>query len=395
MHRPVRIASVMVAGMLALSACGSGTDGDDGEDGTSAPQLGPEDEPDDEPAEDEDTSDGGDGGDDADGADGADGSLEVTDVVTGLEAPWDVVATGDDRALVTERDSGRLLEIVDGEASEVRRFEVDPTGEGGLLGLAVGPEQQHLYTYYTSAEDNRVVRLDLDELDAEPEPIVTGIPKASIHNGGRLRFGPEGMLHIGTGDAGDGARAQDPDSLGGKILRVTPDGEIPEDNPDPDSPVLSLGHRNVQGLAFDADGRLWATEFGPDADDEVNLIEPGANYGWPEVTGAPGVEGFVDAAFVRQPDEASWSGAAIPTDPTVEGWEGNLFAAGLRGGQLWQLELDGDEVVGAEALLAGELGRLRTVREAPEGALWVLTSNRDGRGSPDQGDDRLVRYGPS
>jgi glucose/arabinose dehydrogenase len=319
----------------------------------------------------------------------------LTDVVTGLDAPWDLVWAGDDRLLVSERDRGRLLEIgEDGAVQERRTFEVDPAGEGGLLGLAVHPDDETLvYAYLTGATDNRVVRFELDG-DDEPEPVLTGIPKASIHNGGRIAFGPDGLLYVGTGDAAEPARSSDPDDLAGKVLRVTPDGEVPADNPEPGSPVYALGLRNVQGLAWDLDGQLWVSELGPDVDDEVNRIVPGGHYGWPEVTGAPGDDRFEDAAFVAQPPEASWSGAAIAEDPAVPGWEGDLFVAALRGERLWRLSLADGEVVADEELLVGELGRLRTVRVGPDGALYLLTTNRDGRGAPRDGDDRLVRFGP-
>jgi glucose/arabinose dehydrogenase len=320
--------------------------------------------------------------------------LTVTDVATDLEAPWDVAWLGD-RVLLTERDTGRLLELDDdGSTTEVRTFEVDDAGEGGLLGLAAGPDEL-LYLYLTTSSDNRVVRVDPDS-DDEPEVVLDGIPSQRTHNGGRIAFGPDGMLYVATGDAQDRPASQDPDSLAGKILRVTPDGDVPDDNPTPGSPVWSLGHRNVQGLAFDADGRLYAPEFGPDVDDEVNLIEPGANYGWPEVTGAADVDGFVDPILVRQPAEASWSGGAVLTDGAIPQWEGDLFVASLRGERLWRLPLADGAVDGEpEELYVGEHGRLREVTQAPDGSLWVLTNNRDGRGSPRDGDDRILRIGPA
>jgi glucose/arabinose dehydrogenase len=322
-------------------------------------------------------------------------AVATSDVVTGLEAPWDLVLAADDRILVTERDTGRLLEVdADGGTTTLRTFEVDASGEGGLLGLAVHPEDDSVvYAYLTAAQDNRVVRFGLDD-DADPEPVVTGIPKARIHNGGRIAFGPDGMLHVATGDAAEPALAADPSSLAGKILRVTPDGEVPDDNPDAGSPVYSLGHRNVQGLAWDADGTLWAAELGPDVDDEINRIEPGGDHGWPEVTGAPGDDRYVDAAFVAQPPEASWSGAVVLHDGAIPQWEGDLFVAALRGQRLWRFELADGAIVDHEELLVGEHGRLRTVVVGPDGALWVLTTNRDGRGSPADGDDRVLRLGP-
>jgi glucose/arabinose dehydrogenase/putative cell wall-binding protein len=312
---------------------------------------------------------------------------ETSTVLSGLAQPWDVAHTPDGRVFLTERDSGRLLELVDGRAREVQRLTVDPAGEGGLLGLAVSPTYEQdglLYLYLTAASDNRVVRL---RPGGAPQPVLTGIPKARIHNGGRIAFGPDGLLYIGTGDAAVPRLAQDRRSLAGKILRVRPDGGIPSDNPFGNA-VWSYGHRNVQGLAFDAGDQLLATEFGPDRDDEVNRIVAGGNYGWPEVTGTAGDPRFRDPVIVRQPAEASWSGATFVRDGAIGQWEGDLFVAALRGARLWRFRLSADRtrLVEAEELLVGEHGRLRQVTRAPDGALWVLTGN--GR------DDRLLRIGP-
>jgi glucose/arabinose dehydrogenase len=321
--------------------------------------------------------------------------VSLSDVATGLEAPWDVAWLGD-RTFVTERDSGRLLEVAgDGSTTEVRRFDVEPAGEGGLLGLVAHPDGEHLYAYLTTGSDNRVVRFAPDD-DAAPEVVLDGIPSNSTHNGGRLATGPDERLYVATGDAQDQPAAQDQTSLAGKILRVTLDGDVPDDNPFAGSPVWSIGHRNVQGLAFDAGGRLFASEFGPDRDDEVNRIDAGANHGWPEVTGEAGVDGFTDPVLVRQPGDASWSGGVVLTDGAIPQWEGDLFVAALRGERLYRVPLEDGEVAGdPEELYAGELGRLRDVTQAPDGSLWLLTSNRDGRGSPRDGDDRIVRLGPT
>ncbi len=320
--------------------------------------------------------------------------LELSTIASGLEAPWEIAVAGE-RIFLTERDSGAVLELADdGTVSEVAVLDVQAGGEGGLLGLAVDPgaEEPRFYAYLTTAEDNRVVRFEPGE---EPTPVLTGIPSARIHNGGRIAFGPDGLLYVATGDAGQEHLAQDPGSLAGKILRITPDGEVPDDNPIPGSPVYSLGHRNPQGLAWMPDGTLYASEFGPDRDDEVNRIGPGANYGWPAVTGQAGVEGFNDPVFVQQPPEGSWSGLAILDGGAIPQWEGDLFLASLRGQRLWRLRLGDDgEVEEAEALLVGEHGRLRQVVQGPDGALWLLTSNRDGRGSPIPEDDRILRLGP-
>ena len=323
--------------------------------------------------------------------------VTVTVVASGLQAPWAVAFAPDGRTFVTERDSGRVLELVEGAPREVQRLDVDAVGEAGLLGLAVSPGWERdglLYAYFTSsAGDNRIVRFRPGET---PEPILRDIPAAPIHDGGRLAFGPDGMLYATTGDATLADAAQDVSSLAGKILRITPDGEPAPGNPFPGSPVYSYGHRNVQGLAWTADGVLYATEYGPDRDDEINRIEPGGNYGWPLVTGQSASAGFVDPLLtVADTDEASWSGAAILVSGAIPQWEGDLFAAALRGERLYRFALAPDGgITETEELLVGELGRLRSVTQAPDGSLWLLTNNTDGRGDPSADDDRIIRLGP-
>jgi glucose/arabinose dehydrogenase len=328
------------------------------------------------------------------------GPVEVASsvVATDLEVPWGLAFLPGGDALVTERDTGRLLRVDGaGNVREVQTLPADGVGEGGLLGIALSSDYEDdglVYAYYSTATDNRVVRFVLGE---EPEPILTGIPVAPYHNGGRISFGPDGMLYVGTGDAGETASSQDTGSLGGKILRIAPDGSVPEDNPlGPNNPTYSYGHRNVQGLAWDGSGRLYATEFGQDLYDEVNLIQPGDNYGWPEVEGAGGEPEYVDPISTFTTAEASPSGATILTDGDIPQWEGDFFMAALRGERLWRLELaENGTVSGTEQLLRGEAGRLRHVAQAPDGSLWVLTSNRDGRGEPTTGDDRILRLGPA
>lgn len=303
-------------------------------------------------------------------------------MATGLAAPWGIAFLPDGSALVSERDTGRIVHVVDTVTTPVGLVDgVTPRGEGGLLGLARNGDW--IYAYLTAAEDNRVIRMRWDGTTlGRPEVVLTGIPKAGIHNGGRIVFGPDGMLYIGTGDAGDDSRAQNPSSLGGKILRVTPTGSVPADNPLPGSPVLSLGHRNVQGLAFDAQNRLWATEFGASEVDELNLITPGANYGWPDCEGSCEREPFVDPVVQWHPTSiASPSGLAIVGD--------HAYVASLRGQTVWQVPLDGSGQ--ATALKLGDLGRLRTIERAPDGSMWLSTSNTDGRGDPRAGDDRILR----
>ncbi|MGW5876863.1 PQQ-dependent sugar dehydrogenase [Nocardiopsis terrae] len=328
-----------------------------------------------------------------------DGSAEATapgpgqpeDVVTGLEVPWGIGFLPDGSALVAQRDSAAVVRVApDGTTDEAGTVEgVEHGGEGGLLGLAVDPdfpEEPYAYVYFTSDSDNRVSRISYDA-DAntlgEAEVILDGIPAADNHNGGRIAFGPDGYLYVATGDAQDTGNSQDTDSLGGKILRITTTGEPAPGNPF-DNPVHSYGHRNVQGLAWDDEENLYATEFGQDALDEVNLIEPGNNYGWPEVEGPGGGDEYTDPLLTWEPAEASPSGAAIVGD--------SLYVASLRGARLWEVPLTGDGTVGEpEAHFVDELGRLRTVVPTPDGdALWLSTSNHDSWGSPAEGDDRIV-----
>lgn len=290
-----------------------------------------------------------------------------------------------------ERDSGRILHLPGGDSppTEVMRLpsETDP-GEGGLLGLAVSPDYATdglVYAYYTADATNQIVRFRLGAAPGEVEQVLGGLAAAAIHNGGRIAFGPDGMLYAGVGDAADPSRSQNLASLNGKILRMMPDGSVPPDNPIPGSLVYSFGHRNVQGLAWDSAGRLWATEFGQNTYDEVNLISPGANYGWPDVEGvsADAAAGFVNPLVTWTTDEASPSGAAIVGD--------TLYVAALRGMRLWQVTLDGNGgVAGEPTVRLDGVGRIRTVAHAPDGTLWVVTSNTDGRGAPDPDDDRIL-----
>ena len=324
--------------------------------------------------------------------------VEVSTLATDLEVPWSFAFLPDGDALVTERDSGRLLRVSpSGDVREVQTLPEGGEGEGGLLGVAVSPdyeEDRYVYAYYTTERDNRVVRF---RLGGKLEPILTGIPVNSFHDGGRIRFGPDDMLYVSTGDAGDSANSQDRGSLGGKILRLEPDGSVPPDNPFPGNPVYSYGHRNVEGLAWDAEGQLYASEFGQDTWDEVNRIEAGENYGWPEIEGKGGEdEGYVDPITIWPTSEASPSGAEILVDGAIPQWEGDLFVTALRGEGLWHLELDGQgEVIDREKLLDGEVGRVRDVTQAPDGSLWVSTSNHDSYGSPVSGqDDRIFRLAP-
>lgn len=306
----------------------------------------------------------------------------------------------DGSTLVSERDSGRLLEVSPSGAQHVVGTVpgVVHQGEGGLLGLAVrldgcqnnpapdtGTGCLTAYAYLTTESDNRMVSMPLlgkpgDRSLGAETVILEGIPKAGNHNGGRLAFGPDRMLYATTGDAGNRNAAQDPASLSGKILRLEPDGGIPADNPFPGSPVWSLGHRNPQGIAWDGRGRMWASEFGQNTWDELNQITAGANYGWPVVEGVGSDARFRNPVLTWSPAEASPSGIAV--DGTT------LYMAALRGERLWVVDLAKEPA--AHAILVGELGRLRDVTVTHDGRLQVLTNNTDGRGDPQPGDDRIV-----
>ena len=322
------------------------------------------------------------------------GAPEVVDTIaTGLEAPWglDFLPSGD--AIVTERDTRRVLLVGGDGRHEVTELAViesaAPVGEAGLLGVAVSPDfdrDRTVYFYVTTEQDNRVIRATLrgDEL-SEPEPVLTGIPKGPTHDGGRLEFGADGYLYVSTGETGEPELAQDPDSLAGKILRITTDGEPAPGNP-LGTPPWTYGHRNVQGLAFDDDGNLWASEFGQDTFDELNLIEKGDNYGWPEVEGKGGGEEYVDPQLTWSTDVASPSGLAY--------LDGHLWMAALRGQRLWRVAVSDGQASEPTAFFVGDYGRMRTIAVAPDGNLWVTTSNRDGRGDPAPQDDRILLVDP-
>lgn len=317
----------------------------------------------------------------------------VSVVAQDLAAPWGVTFTPDGNAWVTERDTGLVKVITPGGTpQQVLRLPSAAGGEAGLLGIAASPAYAtdgFLYVYFTSEVDNRVVRVR--PTDGRIENVITGIPKAAIHDGGRLAFGPDGKLYIGTGDAADKGNAQDRDSLAGKILRLEPNGSIPADNPFA-SPVWTLGHRNVQGLAWDRAGRMYATEFGPDVDDEVNLIVKGSNYGWPEVTGDSGGR-FTDPLLVLQPPEASPSGLVYLDQAGA--WSNSLLFGGLRGSRVYRVPILDDGRLGApEQTFRNTFGRVRMVTRAPDGSIWLLSNNRDGRGAPRPGDDLIVRITP-
>lgn len=310
---------------------------------------------------------------------------------TGLAAPWSI-AYVENSALVSERDSGKLLELTaDGASREITTIsDVVHGGEGGLLGIAVSPaadgaQPEYLYAYSTSGTGNRVQRFPLTgEPGAlaigEPTAILEGLPSATSHNGGRIAFGPDGMLYVTVGDASQPWLSQDLDSLAGKILRLTPDGGVPDDNPFDGSPVFTYGHRNPQGIAWAPDGKMYSSEFGQDTWDELNVITAGSNYGWPEVEGIAGDSRYVDPVQQWAPAEASPSGIAITND--------TIYIANLRGQRVRTVPLS--DLTASSDHFVEEYGRIRDVTVSPDGTLWLLSNNTDGRVEPREGDDRFI-----
>ncbi|HET9301869.1 MAG TPA: PQQ-dependent sugar dehydrogenase, partial [Propionibacteriaceae bacterium] len=234
------------------------------------------------------------------------GKPRAREVASDLEAPWGLVPLKDGSFLISERDTRKIIRVRGGSTSEVRTIdEADPAGEGGLLGLAITENERTVFAYYTAANDNRIVSMSWNGRDlGAPKVILDDIPKGFVHNGGRMVVGPDGYLYVGTGESGSGRLSQDKDSLGGKILKLRTDGRPAPGNPF-DNEVFSYGHRNVQVLAFDDDGRLWASEFGQQTWDELNLIREGANYGWPEVEGSGSARGMTNPKVVWRTREAS------------------------------------------------------------------------------------------
>lgn len=315
----------------------------------------------------------------------------VGTIATGLHVPWGIAflpgRNGD--ALVAERTTGKIIRIArpGGRKTVAMRVPGVDTGagEGGLLGLAVSPDYARdrlVYAYFTSSGDNRIVRF---KLGGRTSVVLKGLEAAPVHNGGRIAFGPDKKLYATVGDAGDSDNAQSRTSQNGKILRMNPDGSVPAGNPIKGSRIWSLGHRNPQGIAWDAKGRLWAAEFGQNDFDEVNLIQKGKNYGWPIVEGRGSTQGgrFVNPKVTWRTDEASPSGVAIA--------RGRLYVGALRGECVFRIQLKGTSAGKPVRLLGGRYGRIRTPVKAPDGSIWVSTSNRDGRGDPRKGDDRIVR----
>lgn len=338
----------------------------------------------------------------------------VETVVTGLEAPWALAFAPDRRIFLTERP-GRIRVIINGVLlpEPFATIEVfhNPGLEAGLLGIALDPEfesNHYVYVYHTYADDlaiwNRILRLtEVNNKGEEPTVILDRIPGSWVHDGGRIKFGPDGKLYITTGDAGRPELAQDVNYLAGKVLRINPDGSIPEDNPFPGSSVFSYGHRNPQGLAWHPiTGEAYITEHGPASNDEVNILRPGGNYGWPLTVGIALDARFVDP-ILAFPEPTPPSGATFYTGESLPvQWQNSFFFATLglyvgSGRAIYRLEFDPDNystVRSMEPLFTNEYGRLRDIVEGPDGFLYFLTSNRDGRGQPNPDDDRLLKVVP-
>ncbi len=320
-------------------------------------------------------------------------------IATGLKIPWDIAFLPDKTLLVTER-AGNLVHIgKDGTTSSIKLPHPVPKGEGGLLGITLHPnfaQNKLLYMYMTTGSSlqgtkNAVFRYRYEnEKLTDEKIIISDIPGALYHDGGRLEFGPDGFLYITTGDAQTSNIAQDLKSLGGKILRLTADGEIPADNPF-GTAVYSYGHRNPQGLAWDSEGRLWSTEHGrsgiTSGMDEINLIVKGKNYGWPTIEGDKSAPGMQTPIENSGPD-VTWAPASLLY------LNGKLYFGGLLGQSLYEAVIDEDHIHAFNSYFHNAYGRIRTVRLGPDGMLYLTTSNRDGRGTPVAEDDRIVRVDP-
>jgi glucose/arabinose dehydrogenase len=325
-----------------------------------------------------------------------------------LDTPWSLAFSKNGILFFTERPgyvkafyNNTLINL------KVENLNVKEIGEGGLLGIALDPNfpnSPYIYLYYTYEEGklwNRVVRYKFENWSLVDQKIlIDKIPAATLHNGGRIKFGPDGKLYITTGDATQRDLAQDINSLAGKILRINPDGSIPEDNPFPNLPIYSYGHRNPQGIDW-FDNLMFSSEHGPSgelgyAHDEINFIIKGANYGWPIVVGISNDKKFKDP--ILDTGEETWapSGISFYKGNIYPELKNKLLVATLRGKHLRIVEIDFNEikVLNHYAILSNLLGRIRDVVEGPDGYIYIATSNKDGRGIPALDDDRIVKLIP-
>jgi aldose sugar dehydrogenase len=350
-----RLAALLAASAVFTAACGDGG----GEAADPPPATT--------------TSDAGSGSTTAPSGSGAAQTVElaVSDIATDLDTVWAMAFDPDGELWFTQRD-GRLQQL-GGRGRDIPG--VVQQGEGGLMGLEFDDEGR-IYLMLTTRNDNRIIRLE--DLDAEPEVLVEGLRKAPIHNGGRLRFGPDGTLYAGTGDAGDTSLPPDDDSRNGKILAIDVESGAVE--------IFTSGHRNPQGLCFDADGRFLSTEHGPDRGDEINVIERGRDYGWPDSAG----DGIRNWTPTIAP-----AGCVVYQDDAIPQWTGSMLFTTLKQKDLRRLTFAADgSVADEEVLYDDEYGRLRDVIVGPDGAVYLATSNHDSRGNPNDGDDRIVRISP-
>ncbi|HEY1041452.1 MAG TPA: PQQ-dependent sugar dehydrogenase [Candidatus Paceibacterota bacterium] len=318
---------------------------------------------------------------------------KVTEIETNLDTPWEMVELPDKKILVTERN-GRMHIVGSNVSFNIPG--VIETSEGGLLGMALHPkfvENKFLYIYFTTKANNktvnRVVRYVFDGKSVSgAKTIIDAIPAGSVHNGGRIAFGPDGYLYIATGEAGEEKLAQDINSLGGKILRIKDDGGIPIDNPFKNA-VYSYGHRNPQGLAWDANDGLWSTEHGrsgvQSGYDELNYIEKGGNYGWPIIEGDETKEGM-HVPVLHSGATTTWAPSSLAY------LDGKLYFNGLKGKTLYVVPVTSSGKVGElSTMFANTYGRLRAVTSLKDGSLLIATSNKDGRGDPQEGDDKVLK----
>lgn len=335
-------------------------------------------------------------------------SVQAEEVVSGLEVPWGILFISEDEMLVTER-AGRIRLVQNGQLETIATVNVSDRGEGGLLGIVAHPNfdsNRLFYIYYTADANvsvvNRVERWQLseDKRSASPESIIVdNIPVARFHNGGRLRFGPDAMLYIGTGDATEPSEAQNVNSLAGKILRVTPEGDVPSDNPFPNNPVFITGIRNTQGFDWYNESTLWITDHGPSGDlgrrghDEVSVAKAGDNLGWPTIYRCQTQEGMITPSITWQ-EAVPPGGATIYTGDAIPEWQGSLIIGALGARHLHRVVFDENDptrVQSHEVYFQGELGRLREVIMGPDNELYVTTSNCDGRGTCPPDGDKIYR----